>query len=454
MFIYLEKILFYLLIFCLPFQTRKILYQWGSDFNEWASAYFYLTDLLILLIFLFWFWRKRNQRFLKELSFQWFRNKIKTPDFWLVTFLIISLISLMQARNIQLGFYHWFKLLELTGLFFYLKYNFQQLFNFKRLAQALVASGFLQSLIAFGQYINQGSLGLKFLAESPLSPEIAGVAKIVVEGTKIIRPYGTFPHPNLLAAFLFLAIFCFYYLWLTSDKKLRITTYGLRITLFLVLVTAFLLTFSRIIIATFLLASLIYFVFIFWQAKKAKDKKLFYKIFTLLLLITGYGLLITFLAWPEISARWSISLTEQAVSLRAFYQQTAFSIIKEHPWLGIGLGNFVWEIKKMLDLLVSWLHQPVHNIYLLIGSEVGLLGLSLFLIFLFLILKQFSQQQTMNSQQYYGLLFIVLSSLFIGLFDHFFWTLQQGQLMFWILLGILASGSLVKNQKMVPCQKV
>jgi len=444
MFIYLEKILFYLLIFCLPFQTRKILYQWGDGFNEWNTAYLYLTDILLLFIFLLWAWRKKDQRFLKELSFQWFRNRIKTSDFWLVAFLIVSLISLSQAKNIQLGFYHWFKLLEMMGLFFYLKCNFRELFNFERLAQTLLASGLFQSLIAFGQYASQKSLGLKFLAESPLSAETAGVAKFVVNGVRIIRPYGTFPHPNLLAVFLFLGIFCFYYLWLINDKKLRITNYGLQIIGLLVLLTAFLLTFSRIIIVIFLLASLIYFVFIFWRAKKAKDKKLFYKIVIALLLIMGYGLLITYLAWSEISSRFSVSLTEQSVSLRAFYTQTAFSFIKTSPWLGVGIGNFVWEMRQILDLLAGWIHQPVHNIYLLIASETGLIGLVIFLLFLFQLFRRRCQKDSSFVTDYelritnYGLLTIGYSFLFISLFDHFFWTLQQGQLMFWLVLGLMA----------------
>jgi len=141
--------------------------------------------------------------------------QVKSPGFWLGTFLIFSLISLVQARNIELGFYHWIKLLEMIGLFFYLKYNFKELFNFKKLAYVFIASGLCQSFIAISQYVQQKSLGLKFLAESPLNPEIAGVAKIVVEGTKMIRAYGTFPHPNVLAVFMFVCLFfTFYYFFL------------------------------------------------------------------------------------------------------------------------------------------------------------------------------------------------------------------------------------------------
>jgi len=99
----------------------------------------------------------------------------------------------------------------------------------------------------------------------------------------------------------------------------------------------------------------------------------------------------TYFAWPEVLSRFNISAGEQSISLRLFYSQTSFLIIQEYPLLGIGVGNFVWEIRQMLDLLSSWIHQPVHNIYLLIASETGLIGLFIFLMFLYQLLRQFSK---------------------------------------------------------------
>ena len=412
----------------MPFQTRKIFYQWGDSFNEWTSAYLYLTDVLLILIFFLWFWRLQGQS-LKLCS--WNKDvilrtvldsSIKKPSFWLGLFVIISLISIVQADNFQLGFYNWVKLLEMAGLFFYLKYNFKQLLNFKKLAYIFIASSLFQSIIALGQYIQQKSLGLKFLAESPLGIEIDGIAKIIVNGTKIIRPYGTFPHPNILAVFLLISIFFLYFLWLS--KKHSFVKNCLMLFIFGFLIFTLWLTFSRIIIFTFLLASLIYFIILFKQNRK--------KIFILFLLFIIFNSLFFVLAWSEISSRFSVSLTEQSIGLRVFYTQAAFSIIKDCPLLGIGIGNFVWEIRQMINLLSSWIHQPVHNIYLLIASETGLIGLFLFLFFIFQLLRKINRQEGF-------LLLLLFSFLFIALFDHFFWTLQQGQLMLWFILGIMGA---------------
>jgi len=431
----LEKILFYLLVFCLPFQTRKIVYQWGGDFNEWTSIYLYLTDILLVLILLSWLWRNRKERFFKNsLNIQ----IIASPNFWLVAFLLISLISLIQADNIQLGAYQWIKLLELTALFFYCRYNFKSLFNFERLAQVFVLSGLFQSIIAIGQFVNQKSLGLRFLFESPLSPEMSGVAKIIVNNLKMIRAYGTFPHPNILAGFLLISIFFFYFIWL--NKKHSFVFNSLLIAIYGILIIALGFTFSRTIIFVFLIASFFYFILVFWNTiNQTSDTGLFKRIATLFILFIILCSSFLFLAWPEISNRFQFSLTEQSISLRSFYTQISFLIIQEHPWLGVGLGNFVWQVRQMLDLLSAWVHQPVHNIYLLIGSEVGLIGLVIFLMFLFTLIRQFREQREENIKQYYLLLLLISTILIISCFDHFFWTLQQGQLMFWLVLGIISS---------------
>ncbi len=427
----LEKFIFYVFIFCLPFQVRKIIYQFSEDFNEWTSAYIYLTDILLVFVFLLWVLRERKQRLLEE-PLKLFQ--LKSPSFWLVAFLILSLISLIQARSINLGFYSWIKLLEMIILFFYLKCNFKRLFSFEKLFYIFVFSGLFQSFVAISQYIQQKSLGLKILTESPLSSEIAGVAKIIINGTETIRVYGTFPHPNVLAVFMFLCIFFTFYLFLKKGNSFRNHIF-LLIVFFFLFFTLFL-TYSRLVIFTFLLSSIIYFILLFKKQKR--------QILSLFLLIAVCLFIIVYFAWPEVSSRFHILAGEQSIGLRLFYSQTSFLIIQENPLLGIGTGNFVWEIRQMLDLLSSWIHQPVHSVYLLIASETGLIGLFIFLMFLYQLLRKFNKE--LKNKKNYLLFFIICAFLFLGLFDHFFWTLQQGQLMFWLILGLMA-GCFLKNKK-------
>src|SRR3989344_8171067 len=50
----LQQFIFYLLLFCLPLQTRVLFYSSGGRFIEWSSVFFYLTDGLVLLLLMVW----------------------------------------------------------------------------------------------------------------------------------------------------------------------------------------------------------------------------------------------------------------------------------------------------------------------------------------------------------------------------------------------------------------
>ena len=501
----IERIAFYLLIFFLPWQTRIIFRSWGSGFNEWNSASFYLTDALLVAVIFLWL-------------IGFFKSPLRSPlyakggsggifgktEIALLVFLGISALSLASAQNFWLGVFREVKLVEFGLLFLYLKNNLFQFDNapssrfageagqpplnlrggvggvITRVLQILVASGLLQALIAIGQFVRQKSFGLSFLDESPLSPVISGVAKIVVNGEKLIRPYGLTPHPNVLAVFLLLAIFGALVLFTQKNKDYK---WGVAVFYALagaILTFAFFLTFSRSVIVSGLIAIfgwLIYLCFkkeefmqssfvilsetkdlsrmratvarIRWRflglrprndnkTQKSWVSRRWYFLNTIII----FGvccLLVTVSLWSFLSARFDVGsgLTDQSLNLRVFYNQVALNLIGKSPILGVGVGNFVWTFQNSYHLAESWMYQPVHNIYLLIGAESGILGLLAFLVFLFFILKniwRFRRDFIISC-----FLSLVTCFLVLGLFDHLLWDLQQGQLMLWIVLGVLAS---------------
>ena len=80
--------------------------------------------------------------------------------------------------------------------------------------------------------------------------------------------------------------------------------------------------------------------------------------------------------------------------------------------------------------------RPVHNLYLTVAVETGLVGLLIFLIFIFYIIIRNSKFLIPKSETGIFLL-MFLSLLLFGFFDHFLWTLRPGLLMFWSLVGLL-----------------
>jgi O-antigen ligase len=343
----------------------------------------------------------------------------------LAIFFLISAISIFQAGIAGLAWYRLAKLGEFILLFLYVRSNLKKTFSLETTAAIIVGSGFFQAVIAIIQYAKQGSIGLKILGESHVAPEIYNVAVFIgTNGVKYLRAYGTTPHPNVLSAFLVFALFAFYYFYFKNQKYRSgcLVIYSL-------MVFALLFTFSRTMIGIWGLASVFLFLFM----------KQYRKIFLPVAITTlSIGILFSIFFWPQVKARILISGSEEAVTQRIFYNEIAGGVTKSSPILGVGIGQSVSDLMHRFRYYPQYFYQPVHNIYLIISSETGFLGLSAFLLFLFsLFTNKFNEGRPRRTRAALISLIFCFSFLLIGLFDHFFWTLQQGSLIFWLALAIL-----------------
>src|SRR3989344_3988173 len=113
---HIERYLFYLLLFLIPLQTRIILWQQSWYFNEWQSASIYATDILLLVLFLFWATSAVRAGQISKSKFliskQNLKYQIQKPDFYLIIFLIISAVSIKNSSSAVLGAYNLIKLVE------------------------------------------------------------------------------------------------------------------------------------------------------------------------------------------------------------------------------------------------------------------------------------------------------------------------------------------------------
>lgn len=442
-----ERYLFYFLLFAIPFQTRKILWHQNWNFNEWQSISLYATDLLLMILFLFWAvsairaGQISNFKFLISKQIPNPKSQFQNPNFYLLILVIISAISIKNSSSFILSSYNVLKLAEFVVLYFYLKSYAIYKFGFNKSLLALIYGGVFQAIIAILQFFKQSSLGLGLLGESVISPNLTGIASFYnIAGEKIIRAYGTTPHPNILAGYLFLAIFAFYFIYIYRESSSSNKHYDTLIChsvlrywwiCYTVLLFGLFFTFARVAVFILLLNFLIRVVLVRLKFRKEYWNK---KLGLILLTTTIVVVLFGGFYWSESVSRIKISSGEEAVQLRIFYNKES---LKSLNWFGVGSGNFVnWLMTKDPNL-PRGLYQPVHNIYLLIYSETGILGITAFVLFLIFRIKDFIVKTKMEKLYHYSFLLVFLSFLFVGLFDHFLWTLQQGRFIFWLVVALL-----------------
>jgi O-antigen ligase len=99
---------------------------------------------------------------------------------------------------------------------------------------------------------------------------------------------------------------------------------------------------------------------------------------TVALLATS-GLIVVAVSWPQIAARLA-EYDNAAAQARLPLMTLASQVIGQSPIFGVGINNFAVAMKDYLtvDLSNAWI-STVHNKYLLVWGETGIIGLLAFL---------------------------------------------------------------------------
>lgn len=461
----LQNILFLVVLGLLPFNFRHI-FNFDSiknieGFREHISFSLFPFDIPLLILILlvgFELWQKHSQSMeVNSATYKLRPHKISQKHVFRIvrnpiTYFIIALsVSALISEHKGIALYSSARITQAVlfssiALFLLDK-------NTKTVNRAILVvfvSGFFQSIIAIFQFSLQHSLGLKYLGESVIAPEILGVAKFEFAGEKFIRAYGTLPHPNVLGFILLLSLACG--IWLLKNNFHKRNCY-LRIFLPLGLFSVFsgiILSYSRSIITSTIifLAVIIFFhkksILDFYRSlcKKIKINRIFHAPVALVLFFMTLFVLYNLLT-PRLCVTHCPG--ESSTSLRSSYNHLAQKVISKNSLLGIGSGNFVPYLKDHHSQeLKSWEFQPVHNVYLLVTSEIGLLGLFSFLILIILAFVRSSLYFKNLKKNPFAILFVLV--FLIALVDHYFWTLPQGQLAFWLSLAFFEVSARIERE--------
>lgn len=125
---------------------------------------------------------------------------------------------------------------------------------------------------------------------------------------------------------------------------------------------------------------------------------------------------------------------------RKFFWQAGWKMFMSNPWIGIGLGTFMFNFKRFVAESYQYGPSYAHNCYLQMLSEIGIIGLVSFLAIL--ILFFYNGIKTTIEQQKTFFWYVLLASLGAVLgysvqmaVDTTFYSLDLG-LLFWILLAL------------------
>ncbi len=330
-------------------------------------------------------------------------------------FILFIFLNIYFSINPPVTFFHWFRILELIFLGFWVSKNFFR-FSPNSIFYVLASSVILQSFIVLGQFFHQGSLGGIFywLGEIFYHQAIPGIAQANFLGNLILRPYGTFSHPNILAGF-FVTLYplTLNYLKKCYDKRGSFLEKIFLAASVIIAPIMVIMTISRL--AVFVMTA--EFIILSFPEKFPSFPRISPKNFFLSFSVLLFLVILASVARPESDPRLLLNFE-------------ALKLFLNHPLIGLGLGTFPQAIFSGIS------YQPVHNLYLLILSETGIIGFSLFLVLIIETLKNLLQIENCK------LKIVLAVILFLGFFDHYFLTAPQTQLLFAIILGLCHSSAL------------
>ncbi len=355
-----ERFLFALLILAIPVNPDINLHQGGMPIAAQMYAVS-VTDLILWTLYALWLARLSHERGV-GFSTIWPRG----------AGIIIALmgwgaLSMATAYRADIGPPMLFALFRQFLVFFYLANKIRTREDLRLFITCLLVGVIIESFFAFAQHAAGSPLGLDVFGERRDPKEME------LESSTIFRVGGTLGHPNALGGYLASILPVAFAVSLAKvEKWLRM----LAIAATLLGMLALVLTFSR----SAWLAVAVAFVAVFWWI--ASDRQRRRRLGPLLLVgaVLGVGMLGVV---PMIKARLEAN-DKGSTESRWPQFQMALSMVKAHPWLGVGINNYsavmpFYEVYTALEKggRVFIFYARVHNILLLTMAEMGIMSIVL-----------------------------------------------------------------------------
>lgn len=382
---------------------------------DYLSPTLYLSDIFICItIFLF------ALEYLPKIHFP------KTPKALRLSLILLCLVFvsvayfLVHAEDAHPVIYWVFKLLETVGFGIMTAVLLQKRPVKQSVFWVISCVLVFLSFLAFWQFVQQETVGGVFywLGERTFSVNTPGIAAGNIDGRLVLRPYAIFPHPNVFAGYIIFALSLSYFF--AKDIYGRIPKLVFPIWLL-----------SSLTVILTMSSAAIFLLVVFWAVYFLTESRRRKKT------VATVGITLTFLILfmqMHNGRVVDLSLSSESIHLRRELGFISGQMILSAPIFGLGPNQFLSSLPKFSMInLDARLLQPVHNIFLLTFAELGFLGLSALIIFLSFFAARIVRAKTSKAM----LWFVFFSFCFIGVLEHYFLTLQQGQLLFAFIFGAL-----------------
>lgn len=393
-----NKLLMFLFLLSLPTQLGKHFFLPFSYLSgvrvDYLAPTVYLTDIIFLLLTIVNF----------KIVLKFFNNK----KVFIGLFLL--LINVLFSRLPAISFYWLIKIVEFLMVFSLAK-KILKILKEKSILTAFLLLGLFELFLSITQFINKHSIQgiFYYFGERLIFLSTPGVAKATIQGIEFLRPYGTFSHPNSLAGF-FLVLYFFVLTYKKFNRHLILKYLFLLVSSFLIF-----LSFSKIAILTYLFLSVVY------HLQSSIKLKCRLCVLAKLFIIVVVSFIFLQATTDPLTINKRIELIKNSIT-----------VIFHYPIQGVGLGSYLVEQANFSSKYYLFFNQPVHNIFLLYFSELGIVIGGLII---FLSLAKINRLIKISPYVFFAL-------FLTGLFDHYWLTLQQNFLLMGLAMGMTLSQAL------------
>ncbi len=363
-----EQVLLFLLAFIVPFYLEKAIVDRPETVSYTAGISINLSDILTLTLFFILLTRLA----LKQVKFTFF-NLVTVAAF---TWLFASLFSLPAAEDGELALFQFINMGKLLLFCLVIASSVRSDLDLTLVTTGLLLSMAFQSLVGIYQGLTGHPLGLSFLAEA------TEISKQQLSVGLVNRVQGTLGSPNTLAMYLCIGVpFALALLFSKTKPYVKVlAAIALCLTSW-----ALIFSLSRAAWVNFLLITC--FVLVLAARRKQISSKAAILIASATaLVLLGISLFGTNLILSRLTSNDQSSITDR-ISLA----EGALAIIRDNPVVGVGLNNYPLVSPRYgpADAAAWNSYAPiVHNAFLLIAAETGILGLGAFLVFIITLLIQ------------------------------------------------------------------